>query len=547
MTTDFVTDLDQPLLQLTAKDFFTPRMSFTGTHVLGATGSGKSSATARMLAGIFCRAGYSGLVLTAKSEEISVWLDYAKEHGREKSVIVFDKTRHFNFLQYEFARKGADAANSVTDILMKILKVADIAAGQGQGKEGEAIWVKTSREMILNTITVLYSAIGTVRIESIVEFILAMPTAPPSTEEAKTKLVSNYALDRLNRCKKNPVQRLPNHTLKRVRNYWFKQFIAMPEKMRGSIVTSVCAELNRFSDGILREQFCTTTDIVPEMAFNGAIIIMGFPVLTYNEEGIIAQQLFKLMFQRAVESRNGLPKQFQDRPLFLFADESHYFISENDDLFLSTCRSSKCAVVYLTQSLPTYFAQLGQAQENRVLGLFGKFGNHVFHTSVCSKSNKIASEMIGRGIHLRRNSGESKGSSTSRGRSSGTSSNSSYSYGGGSNSGESAGSSGGFFTLLPSWNRGRSGGTSRNANHSGGSGTSSGYSETDGENETRSSGVQEQMDNLIEPNFFAQHLLSGGEPHGYTVTALWLKAGGNFKQPMPGASNNVVLATFKQR
>lgn len=547
MTTDFVTNPDQPLLQLTPKDFVTPRMTYTGIHAYGATGSGKSSATARMLASIFYRAGYGGLFMTAKSEEIAVLLEYAKQHGRENSVIVFDKSRHFNFLQYEFARKGADAANSVTDILMKILKMADIAAGQGQGKEGEAIWVKTSREMILNTITVLYSAIGTVRIESIVEFILAMPTAPPSTEEAKTKLVSNYALDRLSRCKKNPVHRLPDHTLKRVRNYWFKQFIAMPEKMRGSIVTSVCAELNRFSDGILREQFCTTTDIVPEMAFNGAIIIMGFPVLTYNEEGIIAQQLFKLMFQRAVESRNGLAKQFQERPLFLFADESHYFTSETDDLFLSTCRGSKCAVVYLTQSLPTYYAQLGKQHQDRVDGFVGKFGNQIFHTNACPRTNKYASELIGRGIHLRRNSGESKGSSTSRGRSSGTTSNSGYSYGGGSNSGSSAGSSGGFFTLLPGWNRGRSGGTSRNANHSGGSGTSSGYSETDGENESVSSGVQEQMDNLIEPNFFAQHLKSGGEPHGFVVTALWLKAGGNFKQPMPGASNNVVLATFKQR
>lgn len=145
MTTDFVTDLDQPLLQLTSKDFYTPRASFTGTHVLGGTGSGKSSATAKMLSGIFLRAGYSGLVLTAKSEEIPLWLDYAKQHGREKSVIVFDKQRHFNFLQCEFARKGADAANSVTDILMKILKMADIAAGQGQGKEGDAIWIKTTR------------------------------------------------------------------------------------------------------------------------------------------------------------------------------------------------------------------------------------------------------------------------------------------------------------------------------------------------------------------------------------------------------------------
>jgi len=54
------------------------------------------------------------------------------------------------------------------------------------------------------------------------------------------------------------------------------------------------------------------------------------------------------------------------------------------------------------------------------------------------------------------------------------------------------------------------------------------------------------MDNLIEPNFFAQHLKTGGEKNNFEVTALWFKAGGKFEEPMPGASNNVVLATFKQ-
>jgi hypothetical protein len=60
------------------------------------------------------------------------------------------------------------------------------------------------------------------------------------------------------------------------------------------------------------------------------------------------------------------------------------------------------------------------------------------------------------------------------------------------------------------------------------------------------SGTSEQMDNLIEPNYFAQHLKCGGSPK-FEVTAVWLKAGANFKQPLPNASNNVILATFKQR
>lgn len=274
MPTDFIRDPDTPLLTLNHKDRFTVRDSFNGIHVFGAIGSGKTSGAGRAIAGAYLRAGYGGLVLSAKEEECELWKSYCQQHGRKQDMVVFDKTRHFNFLSYIFAMKGAEGANAATDTLMKVLKAADLAAGQGQGREGEAFWVKTTREMILNTITVLYSAIGTVRIESIVQFVTTMPTTQPKPEDAN-KPQSNYALDRLTRCRDKPVNKLPAHTLKRVRNYWLRQFVNMPERTRGSIVTSVTAELNRFTDGILRECFTTTTDIVPEMALAGKIIIMG--------------------------------------------------------------------------------------------------------------------------------------------------------------------------------------------------------------------------------------------------------------------------------
>jgi len=488
---DFVTEMDTPLLSLNGKDTFTVRDSFNGLHVFGAIGSGKTSGIGKTIAGAYLRAGYGGLILTAKPEEIELWRGYCKEHGRESSMIVFDKSRHFNFLSYIFAVKGADGANAATDTLMKILKAADLAAGQG-GKEGEAIWIKTTREMILNTITVLYSATGIVRMESIVEFILSMPTVQPSTEEARKKLVNNYALDRLTRCKNNPVHRLPDHTLKRVRTYWFKTFISTPEKMRGSVIASVCAELSRFSDGILRECFCTTTDIVPEMVFNGAVIIMGFPALIYQEEGIVAQQLFKLIFERAVESRNGLAKELHERPVFLYADESHYFTSAYDDTFLSTCRGSKCAVTYLTQSIPTYFAQLGKDKSDAVDGFVGKFSTKVFHLNACPRTNGYASSLIGRGLKRRITHTTS------------SSGGSQYSGGG----------SGGFTN---------SHGTSNGTN------------------------TEESIQTLLEPVYFATSLKTGSPINQCLVTAVWFKAGGNFAEPMPDTNSNTLLVTFSQR
>lgn len=491
---DFIRDPDAPLLKLNSKAHFTGRDSWNGVHVFGAIGSGKTSGTGKYLAGAYLRAGYGGLVLTAKPEEVELWKQYCKEHGREADMIIFDEKRHFNFLSYIFALKGADGANPATDTLMRILKAADLAAGQG-GKDGDVFWIKTTREMILNAITVLYSALGTVTMESIVQFVTSMPTIAPKPEEAD-KPVINYALDRLNRCKEKPVVPLPAHTLKRVRNYWLRQFIAMPEKTRGSIVTSVCAELNRFSDGILRECFTTTTDIVPEMVFSGAVIIMAFNTLSYHEEGTVAQGLFKLMFQRAVESRNGLPEQFRERPVMLYADESQEFISAYDDKFLANCRSSKCAVVYLSQTLPTYFAQLGSDKSDAVDGFVGKFGTKVFHLNACPRTNGYAADLIGKGTTLQRSSSRTVTSGVQTNR----------------------------------------GGTQNSLNQ--------GWNQNEGSNET--SGTQERIEYFLQPNFFSTSLKTGAPVNKFLVSAVWFKAGGNFAEPMPETNSNTLLVTFNQ-
>ena len=95
------------------------------------------------------------------------------------------------------------------------------------------------------------------------------------------------------------------------------------------------------------------------MTFHGAVIVLAMPTLTWNEDGIIAQQLFKYMWQRAVLSRNSLPEKHRERPLFLFSDEAQDTASTYDGEFLAMCRGSKCSVCYLTQSLPTYYSKMG--------------------------------------------------------------------------------------------------------------------------------------------------------------------------------------------
>jgi NAD(P)-dependent dehydrogenase (short-subunit alcohol dehydrogenase family) len=536
---NFVSNLDTPLLNLTAKDSFTLRDACNGVHCFGAIGSGKTSGAGRALAGAYLRAGMGGLVLCAKPEEVNLWLRYCEEHGRKDSVILFDVSQGCNFIAYEFARKGGtEAASSVTDTMMRILEAADTAAGQKSGKPGDEFWTKTTRQMLLYAIAALYAATGNVTAGDIVRFITTMPTRNPTTQEEKDALDKNFAVGILHTMHTNPAREIPDDVKEQTLNYWRLQYLALPDKTRGSILINVTSSLNRFNTGTLRKCFCDRTTIVPEMTFSGAIIIMALPVLTYNEDGIVAQQLFKFLWQRTVEARNGLAAEFRERPVFLYGDESQYFVSSYDDQFLSTCRGSKACVVYLTQSLPTYYAMLGREKSDAVNGFVGKFNSKVFHLNADPSTNSYASSLIGRGIHIRRNTSEGWSTSSQRAKSYGSSESVTHTLG----DTESRGSQQGYSGLPNNFNRGVNSQWSAASQR----GNNSGFSITEGESQNVGTSDNEHMDVLVETNFFSQHLKTGGPHNDYEVTALWFKAGGKFNRPMPGATNNVILATFKQ-
>jgi hypothetical protein len=110
-----------------------------------------------------------------------------------------------------------------------------------------------------------------------------------------------------------------------------------------------------FLRGTLRDLFCTTTNLVPELTHEGAVILLDLPVKEYNDIGRFAQILFKLLWQRATERRDTTKHPL---PVFLWADESQYFVTSHDQLFQTTARSAKACTVYLTQNLPNYYAAL---------------------------------------------------------------------------------------------------------------------------------------------------------------------------------------------
>lgn len=87
--------------------------------------------------------------------------------------------------------------------------------------------------------------------------------------------------------------RLDDASGERAMGYWRDDFARLDPKTRGNILISLTTVLDRFNHGWLADAFCGQTTLVPELTFHGAIVLLDMPALVRNEDGVIAQQLFK--------------------------------------------------------------------------------------------------------------------------------------------------------------------------------------------------------------------------------------------------------------
>jgi hypothetical protein len=619
---NFISDPNAPLLRLNASDTLTLRQAYEGIHVFGAPGSGKTSGSGQTLARAFIRAGMGGLVLCSKPSEIERWQQYAAENGRENSVFIFDREQGFNFIEYALHRYGVDSITNVVGILMRVLDDARKARGKS-GDDNSPFWDESIEEILKHAIPVLYSATGTVTIQGILDFAIHAPVGAEKWKEVAKNIEGNPTALALRTMSAAPLHPLPPEECKRMVSFWMTgEWQKHDDRTRGNILSSLTSRLGLFRHGMLRNCFCGKTTWIPEMMFHGCITIAGIPVQANETEGRLAQMVLKYMTQLAVESRNALPERHRERPIFIWVDEAHRFISVKDEQFLAECRESRCCCCFLSQGLPSYYAALGERETKRVDGLIGKFSTQLFHQNGCHHTNEFASKIIGRGLQMRRTvgqnrstshsttKGQSRGASRgwSQGMSRGTNSGQSWGLNKGTNRGESESASstrgmnlGGGGSTTEGKSGGYSSGSNRSSSSAGGgssgsnsssnsgwnksksnnsswsqsvgssetmgrnSGMSQGFnlgknfgrnesfnagvsesqnwslseSETWGETVGESISIAEQMDNLIEPNYFATALLAGGEHR--IVTALLFRAGARFSN-----GQNFMLVGFRQ-
>ena len=410
--------LDTPLLMVSPEDSLSIGDLCEGTAVFGGTGSGKTSGSGKALSECLLSSGFGGLVLTAKPDERQLWEGYARASGREDQLLVIspENPYRFNFLDYALNRPGVGAglSGNIVSLFMQVMEVAE----KDRGGKDESYWQRTTRQLLRNSIDLLALARGRITLQEIYDIIISAPMSPEAIHDANwqsNSLCFHCLAEAKERDHELPPER--SRDLSLTASYFLEEFPALAEKTRSVIVSSFTSMADGFLRYPLRELFCTDTTIVPELAEEGMIILLDLPVKEYEEIGRFAQVLFKLLFQQSMERRT---VKEDTPPVFLWADEAHYFVTESDILFQTTARSSRVCTVYLTQNRgnleSTFGGQNAKAQADALLGsLLLK----VWHANDHVDTNTWASETIGRTVQFR----ASSGASTSQGQPGGNSVN----------------------------------------------------------------------------------------------------------------------------
>jgi type IV secretory pathway TraG/TraD family ATPase VirD4 len=404
-------DLSHPLLQWSKHDAWTIGNAAEGCLIFGATGSGKSSGSGRAIALAMLKAGFGGLVLTAKNDERAQWEAYCREAKRLDDLIIFSPSQQhrFNFLDAELSRSGAGAGltENIVNLFSTVLEIAERNAAGGSGRDEESYWRRATRQLVRNAVDLLALATGRVSVPELYRIIVSAPTSFDQLKSEKWKAES-FCFKCLASADKSAKTSIQSSDFELVADYFLLEFPGLSEKTRSVIVSTFTSMIDVINRGVLRELFCGKTNLTPSAVESGKIILVDLPVKEFADVGVIAQVLWKYCFQRAIERRNVATS---PRPVFYYADEAQHFVTSYDQQFQTTCRSARVATVLLTQNVSNFEAALGGSHKGKAetASLFANLNTKIIHANGDPETNQWAATLIGRTLQTFVNSSSTHG------------------------------------------------------------------------------------------------------------------------------------------
>jgi hypothetical protein len=390
-------DPRRPLLYLSPLDCIYLADCYTGFSVLGGTGSGKTSSLASLALALM-KIGSGFVWACAKPEEVHLVRRIARAAGREDDVVVIGEDvdgqltdRRFNAIDYEGKRAGGTL--SLVAYLGEMGRCLS-RARQGTGEEGP-FW-RDQFELLTGYCIDAAQLAGLPLSIQLLRDI--QKSAPTNREElgSETWKAKSVLLACLKRAEKRvDAGEVAEQDLTRVLDYWMKDYFNLDPKPRSSIDVMFAKLADNYSRDPIRTLLTTTTNVTPEDAMNGKIIVLSLPTRKYFEPGRLAQFHFKYSFQRSMLSR---AMSADTRPVCLWCDEAHNFIADFDPEYQAEVRSFRGVTVYLEQGISGYEIALGARSEKAVDSFLTNLATKLFFQNSSPENNRFAAEVIGRSI-----------------------------------------------------------------------------------------------------------------------------------------------------
>ena len=384
--------LETTLLQWTLRDPFSVRDLLNGgVNILGRVGSGKTSSSGRLLASQIVRYPRSGgLILAAKPEDLAMWKEIFATAGRSDDLRVFSPTEplRFNFLDYEM-RHGGHTRN-ITKCIRTIgesLRSND----SGSGGDQEIFWQQQQERMIYNAVEIVKHATGKVSAPDLQRFIVnAAQNQEQLTSDSWRTGFHCQSLEAAHNATKTPIE---SHDVALATDYWLGELPVMADKTRSSILASVMGLLHVFNTGVVRELVSGATNITPDDMFHGTWVLVNMSPAEFGDLGNFVCAGWKFLTQCRVLRREAQPT---DCINVIWADEAQQFVNSYDAHYLAQCRSHLGCMVFLSQSLPGYYAALkGESGKHKTQSLLANFTHTILH-AVDAETAEWAARKLGK-------------------------------------------------------------------------------------------------------------------------------------------------------
>ena len=290
-----------PLLRWSGRRAFTVGHSLEHVLALGATGSGKTSASIKGIALAMLHAGYGVLFLTAKVYGDN-FLELAKQAGRGNSRVRFSPpdtgwaATCWNMSWVgKFQRTNHErAGQAFTDV--GEIKARNREASDGDGK----FWVEAAEMMMRYAVNAVVLATGKVELDDVVQVFLTAPKTPEQVADP------NWTAGLT--CHKMLVRAKHLHggdnTVKMTEKYFYKNGRTtrrMPEVREQSPAEMI---INLCQSEPLHRLFFSKTDFTPEILKEGAVLIVDAPALKQGVQGRVINGMMRLAVERMMQNRN---------------------------------------------------------------------------------------------------------------------------------------------------------------------------------------------------------------------------------------------------